>query len=99
MLFRSNLYRTDYAASIAIHLLCGQVKNSFVQQLPGKLMRYSDQIDELINVNNINDYTFLCPQPDTPWELNCSRIKNENIHIMNKLSIMRHENKLMELLS
>lgn len=96
--FPGNLYRTDYAASIAVHLLGGQIKNAFITQLPGKVMRYSDQIDELVSINGINDYTFLCPDPDKVWEVNCSRIKNENVHIMNKLSILRLEDKFAELI-
>ena len=94
--FPGKLYRTDYAASIAVHLINGQYKNNWTAQLPGKVMRYSDQIDELTHVHSSRDLVFLCPDPKEPWKVTCSRIQDENIHIMNKLSIMRHWDKLME---
>ena len=94
--FPGKLYRTDYAASIAVHLINGQYKNSWTCQLPGQVMRYSDQIDELCHVHDNNDLVFLCPDPKEPWRVTTSRITDENIHVMNKLSILRHWEKLME---
>jgi hypothetical protein len=96
--FPGSLYRTDYAASIAVHLLNGQIKSNFIDQLPGHVMRYSDQIDDIVQFKGINDVTFLCPDPDKPWETICSRIKNENVHIMNKAAIIRHHDRLLEVL-
>lgn len=95
--FPGRLYRTDYAASIAAHILNGQVKSSFVDQLPGKVMRFSEQIDDIVQFDKLNDYVLLCPDPKEPWKNICSRIKNENVHLMNKLAILRHEDKLFEL--
>lgn len=94
--FPGKLYRTDYAASIAVHMINGQYKNSWTAQLPGRVMRYSDQIDELCHVHDNNDLLFLCPDPKEPWKVTTSRIIGENVHIMNKLSIMRHWDELME---
>ena len=96
--FPGQLYRTDYAASIAVHILSGQIKSNFIDQLPGKVMRFSEQIDDIIEFNKANDYVLLCPDPKEPWKNICSRIKNENVHLMNKLAILRHEQKLMELI-
>lgn len=95
--FPGRLFRTDYAASIAIHLLNGQVKSNFVDQLPGKVMRFSEQIDDIVQFDKMNDYVLLCPDPKEPWKNICSRIKNENVHVMNKLAILRHEERLVEL--
>jgi hypothetical protein len=94
--FPGKLYRTDYAASIAVHLINGQYKNSWTGQLPGKVMRYSDQIDELCHVHSNSDFLFLCPDPKEPWRVTTSRITDENVHIMNKLSLLRHWDQLME---
>lgn len=95
--FPGRLFRTDYAASIAIHLLNGQMKGDCVDQLPGKIMRFSEQIDDVVNFDKMNDYVLLCPDPKEPWKNICSRIRNENVHIMNKMAILRHEKKLLEL--
>ena len=96
--FPGTLFRTDYAASIAVHLLSGQVKSASVDQLPGKVMRYSDQIDDIVKFNALNDFVALCPDPDKPWEMICSKVKNENVHIMNKLAILRNLDTIMELI-
>ena len=93
--FPGSLFRTDYAASIAVHILNGQIKGNLVDQLPGKVMRYSDQIDDIVDFKGFNDITFLCPDPDKPWQVTCSRIKNENVHVMNKLAILRNREKLL----
>ena len=95
--FPGALYRTDFAASIAIHLLNGQNGNVVVNQLPGKVMRYSDQMDDIIKVHDSNDIVLLCPIPATPWKCTVNRIKKENIHVMNKLSILRNYETLMEM--
>lgn len=92
--FPGKLYRTDYAASIAAHLLNGQVKSNLVDQLPGKVMRYSEQIDDIVKFFAPNDYVLLCPDPKEPWKNICSRIKNENVHLMNKMAILRHFDQL-----
>lgn len=95
--FPGKLFRTDYAASIAVHLLNGQVKSSFTDQLPGKVMRFSEQIDDVVKFDALNNYVMLCPDPKEPWKNICSRIRNENVHIMNKMAILRHEEELFRL--
>ena len=95
--FPGRLFRTDYAASIAVHLLNGQVKSSFTDQLPGSIMRFSEQIDDIVKFDQLNNYVLLCPDPKEPWKNICSRIKNENVHLMNKKAILRHEKELFEL--
>lgn len=95
--FPGRLFRTDYAASIAVHILNGQVKSNFTDQLPGKVMRFSEQIDDIVKFDEMNNYVMLCPDPKEPWKSICSRIKHENVHIMNKMAILRHEQQLMKL--
>lgn len=96
--FPGTLFRTDYAVSIAAHLLNGQTKGTVIDQLPGKVMRFSDQLDNIVKVHGAGDYVFLSPDPRDPEKSICSRITNENIHIMNKLSILRHEKEFNEIL-
>lgn len=93
--FPGKLFRTDYAASIAVHMLNGQIKGGMIAQLPGRVMRYSDQIDDIVDFKAFNDITFLCPDPNKPWEVLCSRIRNENVHVMNKLAILRNRERLL----
>lgn len=96
--FPGVLFRTDYAASIAAHILNGQTAGNTVAQLPGRVMRFSEQIDDIVEFKELNDYVLLCPDPKELWKTICSRIQNENIHVMNKMAILRHYPRIKELI-
>lgn len=96
--FPGVLFRTDYAASIAAHILNGHSVDNVVVELPGKIMRFSEQIDDIVEFNSLNNYVLLCPDPKELWKNICSRVKNENIHVMNKLAILRHYDKIKGLI-
>jgi hypothetical protein len=96
--FPGVLFRTDYAASIAAHILNGHSTGNTVSELPGKVMRFSEQIDDVVEIKTLNDYVLLCPDPKELWKNICSRIANENIHVMNKMAILRHYPKIKELI-
>jgi len=96
--FPGVLFRTDYAASIAAHILNGHSKGNIVEELPGKVMRFSEQIDDIVEFKQLNDYVILCPDPKELWKNICSRVTNENIHLMNKMAILRHYHKIKELI-
>lgn len=88
--FPGALFRTDYAASIAAHILNGHQQGNAVAELPGKIMRFSEQIDDIVEFHGVNDYVLLCPSPTEIWKNICSRVVKENIHLMNKMAILRH---------
>lgn len=96
--FPGVLFRTDYAASIAAHILNGHAIDNVVNELPGKAMRFSEQIDDIVEFKSLNDYVLLCPDPSELWRNICSRVSKENIHVMNKLAILRHYDKIKELI-
>ena len=96
--FPGVLFRTDYAASIAAHILNGHAVDNVVSELPGKSMRFSEQIDTIVEFKSLNDYVILCPDPSELWRNICSRVSKENIHLMNKLAILRHYDKIKELI-
>ena len=96
--FPGVLFRTDYAASIAVHILNGHDTGNIVSQLPGKAMRFSEQIDDIVEFKSLSDYVLLCPDPKELWKNICSRVSNENIHLMNKMAILRHYPTLKELI-
>lgn len=96
--FPGVLFRTDYAASIAAHILNGHAVDNVVNELPGKAMRFSEQIDDIVEFKSLNDYVLLCPDPSELWRNICSRVSKENIHVMNKLAILRHYDKIKELI-
>jgi hypothetical protein len=92
--FPGVLFRTDYAASIAAHILNGHGVSNVVSELPGKVMRFSEQIDDIVEFKDSNDYILLCPDPAELWKNICSRVYKENIHVMNKMAILRHYVKI-----
>ncbi len=96
--FQNNMFRNDNAFSIAIHMLSGfNNENSCVKELPipGLLMSWDK--NDIYSINDINDITLLVEKKDLPNKFILTRIKDTDIHIMNKWSINRHSDKLKEL--
>lgn len=80
-------YRNDYAFSIAIHIMNGYETANFAHNLPGKLYFVTDKsilwqiLDESL--------LFLLEKPRYVGEYTPLRIKNANVHCMNKFSLNR----------
>lgn len=96
--FPGVLFRTDYAVSIAVHILNGHRHGNLIHELPGKVMLFSEQIDDIADFKKINDMLLVCPDPKELWKNIASRIKNENVHVMNKMAILRHYPKIKEMI-
>lgn len=95
--FPGRMFRTDYASAIAIHLLNGQMEGNFVNEIPPGVMRYMDQKDDLIQVNGKNDFTFLSHYNNQkPSKDIVVRVQGQDIHMMNKMALLRHYDKLLE---
>lgn len=94
--FPGMLYRTDYAASIAAHLCDGWQDGGFIGRIPGK-MRYQDQRDDLVEVKGPNSWVMLSNLPEE-WKNIVVRIEGENVHMMNKRSLLRNYDEIMEYL-
>jgi hypothetical protein len=96
--FPGVLFRTDYAVSIAVHILNGHRQGNLIHELPGKVMRFSEQIDDIAEFKEINDMILVCPDPKELWKSIASRVKNENVHVMNKMAILRHYPKIKQMI-
>jgi hypothetical protein len=96
--FPGVLFRTDYAVSIAVHILNGHRPGNLIHELPGKVMRFSEQIDDIADFKEINDMLLICPDPKELWKSIASRVKNENVHVMNKMAILRHYPKIKQMI-
>jgi hypothetical protein len=94
--FPNNLFRTDYASSIAIHIMNGQVESENVPCLPPGSMRYMDQKDNLVDIRGKNDFLFLSNYPQESWRNLAVATKNEDIHMMNKRALLRHYDKFLK---
>ena len=94
--FSTKIYRTDFAVSIATHMLNGFIENTLVKSLPDNPMKYVEPKDDIESVS-LDGVRFLSHKPDEEWLHILTICKNENLHVMNKLAINRNWGKLMEL--
>lgn len=95
--FSGNLFRTDFCASIASHILGGMTGSQVVDQFPGKLINMS-QKDDIAKVNSIDDWVYLVNDRKENWNDYMTRICGENVHVMNKRALERFYPRLTSLL-
>lgn len=95
--FPGSLYRTDYAASIAAHLCDGWQDGGFIGRIPAP-MRYQDQRDDIVRVLGPNHWAMLSNLPEE-WKNIAVEIRGEDVHMMNKKSILRNYDEIMEQLA
>lgn len=93
-----NLYRNDYAFSIALHILNGGVASK-VPSLPIEYLNNSFDLDDIFRVNSANDIIMFCASKQNKYEHTLCRFKNMDLHIMNKFAISRHAGDFWEALS
>jgi len=89
---KSGLFRNDFAFSIAVHIMNGFNKGTFVAPLPGKHY-YSSDRDVLQNIDG-DKIVLLVEKKDYLGEYTLIKANKQNIHIMNKFSLERIIDKL-----
>lgn len=95
--FSNGMFRNDYAFSIAIHMLNGfSETESVINELPipGLLMSWDNH--DIKEVNGLNDITLYCEKEEKGKYL-LTRLKKQDVHIMNKWAINRVSDKLIEI--
>jgi len=93
--FKGDLYRNDFSFSIAIHMLAGFLENKEFNSLPFQYLASPDR-DDLIQVKE-NELKLLVGIPSESWSFTLINVNGTDIHIMNKFSIGRHLDKILEL--
>jgi hypothetical protein len=93
--FDSRQYRNDIAFSIAKHILDGY-EHSSAGHLP-PILTVIDK-DVLCQVDETGQLVFLLSDKLNPNNFSATSMKNTDIHIMNKQSIIRHSQELLKLL-
>lgn len=83
----SNLFRNDFAFSIAIHIMNGFQIGNFAQQLPGSML-YTIDRDILWKLDQ-DELMFLVEKKNYLGEYTALKTKGQNIHVMNKISLNR----------
>ena len=86
--FSGKLFRTDFCVSIALHILNGMQHGDFVEPIAGSLINV-DQKDVIVQSSSSENYHFLAYDRDEPWKNILVHTKDQDLHIMNKRSLMQ----------
>jgi hypothetical protein len=81
--FEPTLFRNDFTLSIALQVLTGYAVKNF-SAIPGTLITANTGVD-IVDVRDNGEIVFSWNGPD--GRMSVSKIKNTNVHIMNKRSI------------
>lgn len=101
--FNGGLFRNDFAFSIALHILNGYLENDEYKKLPVPFILTSTDRDDIYDVGEnwiivmYNDWNMRFN--NHPHAFYLSKVDTHNIHIMNKISLARHCDKLIEVYS
>lgn len=97
--FANGMFRNDNAFSIAIHTLNGfeNTENSVVSNLPipGLLMAWDTA--DIHSVRGVNDIVLYAEKLGSKGNYILTRLKNTDVHIMNKWAVNRFSDRLIEL--
>jgi hypothetical protein len=83
----SEMFRNDFAFSIAIHIMNGKTDGDFAVELPGK-MNFIEDRDVLVDMTD-NAMSFLLQKEDHLGEYIPAKIQGIDMHVMNKNSLTR----------
>lgn len=83
----AEMFRNDFAFSIAIHIMNGKVNGEFATLLPGKMF-YAQDKDLLLEIKN-DKMKFLVEKKDHLGEYIAAKTQGVDVHVMNKLSLTR----------
>lgn len=83
----SNLFRNDFAFSIAVHIMNGYQQGDFAGNMPGKLF-YTIDRDLLFEIKE-DSFLVLVEKEKYLGEYTPIRFQGNNLHVMNKFSLNR----------
>lgn len=83
----SPVFRNDYAFSIAIHIMNNHTTGDFAIELPGTMTYVTDK-DYLTAING-DKMQFLLQKEKTMSEYIAAKTEGIDVHVMNKLSLLR----------
>ena len=96
--FPGTLFRTDYCVSIAVHLLNGMTSGNVIDKFVPSTMINMEQKDEIHEIKDVNDWIFKVASVDSKehWKHYPVRVKDTNVHCMNKQALLREYDNLLE---
>ena len=95
--FPGRLFRTDYCVSIAVHILGGmQDAESPIGNFDGTALVNMSQKDDIIETPNLIDWIFIAHCQKENWKNILVKQGAQDIHVMNKRSLGRAMEALLE---
>lgn len=96
--FSNSMFRNDNAFSVAIHTLNGySANNTDIAELPITGLLMSWDTNDIKSINGVNDITLYVTNPKDVNSYILARLRNTDVHIINKWAINRFSDKLIEL--
>ncbi len=89
----SGMFRNDFVFSIALHIINGNVANN-IPRLPFEYLNNSFDLDDIYEIKSYNEIVMLFAKKTNTTEYVFGKIKDMDIHIMNKKAILRHLSEL-----
>lgn len=95
--FPGTMYRTDFCVSIAAHMLNGMGYGELIGSFPKPMINMS-QHDDIAKINSTDEWIYLVNNRKENWQDSLTSIARENVHVMNKRSLDRNFDNIMEAL-
>lgn len=92
--FPGGLFRTDYCVSIAVHILNGMEESTVIDNFDSVPMYYLSQDDDIVDVNNKQDWICLGCDRKENWKNLLIKHNNLDLHVMNKRALLRMQHKI-----
>jgi hypothetical protein len=86
--FKKGIYRNDFTFSIAAHILSGHIKDNFMSFDEDTIIT-AYQEDTIAKMKDSKEIIFFSHDPNKPWVNTLVNCKNMNVHIMNKMELIR----------
>lgn len=97
--FANGMFRNDNAFSVAIHTLNGFVNtaDSVVGNLPIPGLLMSWDTDDIHSIPDADEIILYAEKPSNGGSYLLTKLKNQDVHIMNKWAINRFSDRIIEL--
>ena len=94
--FPGNLFRNDFAFSIAIHILSGNTESELFKRLPYSSLTTATDLDQLYKVKSPNEILMFHNDRKETWKFQAVLLKGIDVHCMNKLSILNQSENILK---
>ena len=96
--FPADLYRNDFAFSIAIFMLSGFQENDDIKPIPDSPLLNSIDRDQLIDIVDSKTLIFFVKNLSDSWSFSLQKINGINVHVSNKLALLNQSEKILKML-